>query len=159
MVLYNFIIGASGLTPHTALSCKTDGEGHVISCETSETSGKKGSLNVNISTSSQTGSDSGTFTLCDIINIYEQILKTIADNELNSFVIPEFIDSESLLLEVLKDIENITYTMSEPSDNLSGFSDSASSSAGECKLTIDNVMENYEDVIAAIQNNKNYLHI
>lgn len=157
MVLYNFIIGADGLIPQTAISCNTDGEGHVISCETSETSGKKGSLDVNISTSSQTGSGTGPYTLCDLIDIYDQIIKTISDNELNRFVFPESIDPESLILEVLRDIDNIIYTISEPSDNLSGFSDSASSGGCGCKLTMDDVTDNYQDVLAAIQNIKNYL--
>lgn len=159
MVLYNFIIGADGLIPQTAISCNTDGEGHVISCETSETSGKKGSLDVNISTSSQTGSGTGPYTLCDIIDIYDEIIKVIAENELNMFAFPENIDPESLLLEVLRDLDEIIYTISEPSDNLSGFSDSASSSAGGCgcKLTMDDVNDNYQDVLAAIQNTKNYL--
>lgn len=159
MVLYNFIIGADGLIPQTAISCNTDGEGHVISCETSETSGKKGSLDVNISTNSQTGSGTDPYTLCNLIDIYDQIIKSIADNELNIFVLPDFIDPDSLILGVLEDIDNIMYTISEPSDNLSGFSDSASSSSHGCgcKVTIDDVTDNYQDVLAAIQNTKNYL--
>lgn len=158
MVLYNFIIGVDGLTPQSAISCKTDGEGHVISCQTSETSGKKGSLDVNISTSSQTGST--ILDLCDIIDIYDQIIKVIIDNELNNFEFPDHVDPDLLLLEVLKDIDNIIYTVSEPSDNLSGFSDSASLTSGStgCKVTMDDVVDNFQDVIAAIQNTKNYLY-
>lgn len=157
MVLYNFIIGVDRLVPQPSISCNTDGEGHVISCETSETSGKKGSLDVNISTNSQTGSGTGPYTLCDLIDIYDQIIKTISDNELNIFVFPDSIDPDSLILEVLQDIDNIIYTISEPSDNLSGFGDSASSSSRGCKVTIDDVTDNYQDVLAAIQNTKNYL--
>ena len=153
MVVYNFCLGSAGFGT-TTVKCETDGCGKIVSCDTSETSGKKGSLDVQVSDQSECSYDSVIHTIKDIKNMYKEILRVIAENELQQYQIPEYIDENDLLEKVLEDLE---YQLECYSDNLSGYSDIISVTSGDSAFTVDEVHETYSDILKSLENTRKYL--
>ena len=156
MVVYNFCLGSDG-SRTSSVKCETDGCGKIVSCDTSETSGKKNSLDVQVSDQSDysyDSYDSVIHTIKDIKNMYKEILRVIAENELQKYQIPVYLDENNLLEIVLEDLD---YQLECHSDNLSGYSDIISVTSGDSAFTVDEVHETFSDLLRSLENTRKYL--
>ena len=160
MRTYYFLMGGTGLETKPSVKCVTDGNGTILSCNTSETSGNKRSIDAQFGSSgSDETSECTVHVIEDIENMYNEIIETIFRNELQAWVIPEDLDQQEILTAVLEDIKyELFYESStDQSDNLSGYSDIISLSS-DTVVSVEDLCDTYKDMMQSIKNTLGYLN-
>lgn len=114
------------------------------------------SMDVGISSASDTTSEIVcTYILEDVVDMFTEIIRTIMSNELENFVPPVPIDEQELLIKLLEELNyDELFEDDNDSNNLDGYSDIISLSSNST-FTINDVKENYEDILrntAAVDN-------
>ena len=166
MPVYNFYIGSGN---HSSLCCRcvTDGHGHISSASSTSGSGSglfsgttnegQTSLEVGFSHGTDSSSEVVCYTITDITNMYNEIIQVIIDNEIRAFVPSILIDEDKLLETVMNELDfEYYYADSNDSDDLFGYSDVLSLSSNST-FSIDNVKENFEDIMRNLHATRTYL--
>lgn len=139
MTVYNFYLG----TGSHLCTCTTTEDGTITSVT--------GNLVENASVSDVTLD----FTIHDIENMYEEILQTIRNNEINTVEISNKVDENALLKELLEQLEyDLVFHDDNDSDNLLGYSDIVSVSS-QSTFCLDDVSRHYQEILLSIQNTDN----
>ena len=132
-------------------------------------SGHNTSLNVNASSGSEhSGSRPSDehvveYTIQDVENMFEDIIRVILENEINTFIIPTSFNQGLLMDEVKADIANIELTKSETSSLSSGMlgfssgSDTCSDTSSETEISIATLKEDLRELLSSIKVMNEYL--
>lgn len=167
MVTYNFYLGTESHYLSSCIRVETDGQGNISSASSSTSGSGAGTRTTNQGeTSLEVGFSSGTdsssevvcHTITDIKNMYAEIISVITSNEIRTFVPSVTIDEDALLSTVMEELDfEYYYADTNDSDDLFGYSDVLSlSSTGT--FSIENVKENFEDIMRNIQSTRTYLN-
>ena len=167
---YNFNAGTSS---HMCCEVKTDGNCSIIKLDITESeAGSDGNStaqnsstpgNTSMDVGLSTGSDSSseivcTYTISSIVTLFEEIVQTILSNELENYTPPQPIDETAMLSQIMRELQyHERYHDDNDSDNLEGYSDIISISSNST-FTINDVKDNYEDILHNIGTVKDYLN-